>query len=60
MKTWNNVKAAIVALELEARDGMLVIGLALVGYGLWPMSHSAALIVPGAVLAGVAIFGVRG
>ena len=41
------------------RDMLLFGGLALVGYGLSMVSLPAAFIVPGAVLAGVSIFGVR-
>jgi hypothetical protein len=50
--------AAIVD-AVDGRDLMLWIGLGLLAYGLWPVWHPGAFIIPGAVLAGVAIFGVR-
>lgn len=47
--------AAAVAL----RDVILALGLGLLGYGLSMVSMAAAYAVPGAVLTGIAIFGVR-
>lgn len=44
---------------VSLRDYMLIGGLALLAYGLSLVSVPAAYIVPGAVLALVAIFGVR-
>jgi hypothetical protein len=34
----------------DERDGVLLVGLCLLGAGIWPLSHEWALIVPGAVL----------
>ena len=42
---------------IEFREVLLFAGLVLLGFGLWPVSPPAALIAPGAVLVGVAIFG---
>ncbi len=49
-----------IAGQFDARDLMLVAGLGLIGYGLWEVYPPASFVVPGAALAGVAIFGVRG
>lgn len=43
----------------DARDAMLAAGLVLLATGLWNISAPAALIVPGAIITGVAIFGSR-
>lgn len=43
----------------DLRDGILAIGLVLLGYGCWEVFQPAAFIVPGTVLCGVAIFGTR-
>lgn len=43
----------------DLRDAMLVVGLGLVAAGLREIYEPAAFAVPGAVLTGVAIFGVR-
>ncbi len=51
---------AAVAGAIDAREVMLFAGLGLLGYGLWPIYQPLSFIVPGAVLAGVAIFGIRG
>jgi uncharacterized membrane protein HdeD (DUF308 family) len=45
---------------IETRDVVLALGLALLALGLWQVYPPAAAIVPGAILAGVAIFGVKG
>lgn len=34
----------------DREDVLVILGLAMLGYGLWAVSHSAALIVPGIVL----------
>ncbi|MBN9135472.1 MAG: hypothetical protein J0I92_05405 [Phyllobacterium sp.] len=44
---------------LSARDYLLALGLLLASYGLALVWLPAAFIVPGAVLAAVAVFGVR-
>ena len=49
----------VIASQFDQRDILLYAGLALAAYGLSMISMPAAFIVPGAVLAGVAIFGVR-
>ena len=41
------------------RESLLIAGLILIGWGLWWIFPPAALIVPGLILAGVAIFGVK-
>jgi hypothetical protein len=53
------LKSVEVFLDAYGRDLMLCAGLVLVAIGLWPLSHEAAIGLPGAVLTGVAIFGVR-
>jgi hypothetical protein len=40
----------------DARDVLALIGLALLGYGLWLVYPPAAFIVPGAALFGIAVF----
>jgi hypothetical protein len=45
--------------SVDARDLVLVCGLALLSIGLWAVFPPAAAIVPGAVLTYVAIFGVK-
>lgn len=45
--------------QFDARGVTLYLGLALLGGGLVPIYWPAALIVPGLVLIGVSIFGVR-
>jgi hypothetical protein len=52
--------AASVRAALDTRDVMLGIGLGLLALGLWQIYPPAAAIAPGAVLVGVAIFGVKG
>ncbi len=42
------------------RELLLVIGLALLGYGIWQVNKPAAFAVPGAIMVAVAVFGVRG
>lgn len=54
-----NATAANVAAWFDARDIMLVIGLGLLAIGLWQVYPPAALIAPGIILTGVAIFGVK-
>lgn len=51
--------ASLVASAFGPRDVLLFGGLALLGYGLSMVSPPAAFIVPGMILAGVSIFGVR-
>lgn len=51
-----NAAAAV----LDARDGLLGLGLVLLTVGLWPHLQETALVAPGTVLTYVAIFGVRG
>jgi hypothetical protein len=55
------VRKLIAALgsAVDGRDIMLWVGLGLLAYGLWPVWQPGAFIIPGTVLAGVAIFGVR-
>lgn len=44
---------------VDVRDVMLVVGLLALGAGLWFVWPPLAAIVPGTVLTGIAIFGVR-
>ena len=44
---------------VDRRDFVLLIGLGLVGYGAWLVFPPAGFIVPGGILSGVAVFGVR-
>lgn len=44
---------------VDARDVMLVLGLAMLGAGCWMVWPPAGLIAPGLVLSYVAVFGVR-
>jgi hypothetical protein len=44
---------------VDMRDLLLLAGLGLVGFGLWDVYRPASFAVPGAVLTGVAVFGVR-
>lgn len=45
-------------LESSSRELMLLIGIAILGGGLWPIYKPAAFVVPGAILVAVAVFGV--
>jgi hypothetical protein len=47
------------AAPIAFREVLLFGGCILIGIGLWPIYPPAALAVPGAVLAAVAVFGVR-
>ncbi len=51
---------ALIGNAIGIRELFLVIGLALVGYGLSLLSIAAAFVVPGSVMVAVAVFGVRG
>ena len=44
----------------DRRDFVGLVGLCLLGYGAWLVYEPAGVFVPGAVLCGVAVFGVRG
>ena len=44
----------------DRRDFVGLVGVGLIGYGAWLVFPPAGFIVPGAIMAGVAIFGVRG
>jgi hypothetical protein len=59
-RIWSGLFAALsgAAEKIGARELMLVIGLGLVGYGLFLVFPPAAFVVPGAVLCAVAVFGV--
>lgn len=50
---------ALCASTFDVRDATLIVGLVLISVGLSMLSVPAALIVPGAILAYVAIFGER-
>lgn len=50
---------AAIGKQVDMRDAMLIVGLVLVGVGLWDVYRPASFVLPGAVLAGVAVFGVR-
>ncbi len=45
---------------IDRRDIVGIGGLCLIGTGLWWIFPPAALIVPGLILTGIAVFGVRG
>lgn len=44
---------------LDGRDGMLVIGLLMMGLGIGMFNAAAGVAVPGTILVGIAIFGTR-
>lgn len=50
------IRRGILALDLDARDGVLAVGLALLSAGLYQVWVPAAFIAPGAVLTYVAVF----
>lgn len=58
MKVVRAIGAAFGA-TFDGRDVLLACGLGLVAYGVSLIYWPAAFIVPGAILAGVSIFGVR-
>ncbi len=53
-------KAGAVQGWFDRRDIVGLAGLVLIGVGAWWVFPPAGLIIPGAILAGVAIFGVKG
>ncbi|MCP1832820.1 hypothetical protein [Bradyrhizobium sp. USDA 4545] len=59
MRNRVRVVAAWVTSTFDARDAVLAFGLVLLAAGLWFVWPPASLIVPGAVLSAVAIFGER-
>lgn len=46
-------------LEDTSREIMLLVGLLILGGGLWLIYRPAAFVIPGAILVAVAVFGVR-
>lgn len=50
------LRRGIAALDLDARDGVLGVGLCLLSFGLYQVWVPAAFIAPGAVLTYVAVF----
>lgn len=60
MASFERAKPDSILPKIDARDFALWLGLALLALGLFLVWPPAAAIVPGAILVGMAIFGVRG
>lgn len=60
-RLWSAIKSGLqaAAAPVEFREVLLFSGCVLICIGLWPVYAPAALAIPGAILAGVAIFGTR-